>query len=64
MTRFSRAVSTTAGERCVAFLIMWHTSELIIWRTSCDIGGENVRGMQIPAETLGFRRSSGSARAH
>jgi hypothetical protein len=37
----------------VAFLITWHTSELIIWRTGC----EKVCGVQIPAEILGFRRS-------
>jgi hypothetical protein len=22
----------------VAFLIMWHTSELLIWRTGCELG--------------------------
>jgi hypothetical protein len=50
--------------RPVALLIKWHTSELIIWRSGSESGAKMSVGMQIPAEILGFRRSSGSARAH
>jgi hypothetical protein len=37
----------------VAFLIKWHTSELIIWHNGSESEMENVRGVQIWAETLG-----------